>query len=220
MFTRTITGLAIAAALLGAGAARAADLSAAPVYKAPPPVAMFDWTGFYIGANVGFGSAHTTLTVPGASATEDLNGVLGGGQIGYNWQFTNWIFGLELDGQGTDQHNSTSVPGITLQDSLPWFVTARARLGYAIAPMWMIYATGGAAITDYSSTFTVAGLGSVTSDTTHAGWTAGAGIEAAINRNWSWKLEYLHLDTGNFNTALFNVKLTDDIGRFGVNYRF
>ena len=159
--------------------------------------------------------------------------MLGGGQIGYNWQVGNWILGLEADGQGTDQKSSLSVSGlaggvpvtVTQNDSIPWFVTARGRIGYAIAPMYMIYATGGGAWMDFKSSISATGLGTATWETSHGGWAAGAGIEGAITRNWSWKAEYLHLDTGTFNTTVFgvipaSVRLTDDIGRFGINYRF
>jgi outer membrane immunogenic protein len=218
-----------AIAALGITSAAAADLSR-PVYKAPPaPVAVFDWTGFYIGANIGYGWAHADGSADGLSGSETLKGVLGGGQIGYNWQVGNWILGFEADGQGTDQKTGITltdgVTTVTQSDSLPWFVTARGRIGYAIAPMYMIYATGGAAWMDFKSSITVSGVGTATWETSHGGWTAGAGIEGAITRNWSWKAEYLHLDTGTFNTTVLgvipaSVRLTDDIGRFGINYRF
>ena len=224
------TAAAAAVIALGATAASAADLPA-PIYtKAPPMVApVFDWTGFYIGVNIGYGFGSASATAGGVTGSEDLNGVLGGGQIGYNWQQGPWVFGVELDGQGTDQHaNFSATAGavtVTESDNLPWFVTARGRIGYAFAPMWMIYATGGAAVADFRSTLSATGLGSTTWEVTRAGWTAGAGIEGAINRQLSWKLEYLHIDTGTFSTTAFgvvpvNVRLTDDIGRVGLNWRF
>jgi outer membrane immunogenic protein len=225
ILTRVITTFAVAGAIAAcAQAARAADLPVMPT-KAPPPVALFDWTGFYIGANVGYGWADTHFNVAGVTATDKLRGFVGGGQIGYNQQMGNWVFGIEIDGQGTDQRSITAIPGVSLTDSLPWFMTFRGRVGYTIAPTWMIYATGGGAMVDFKSQLVVAGLGTVTTTTMREGWTAGAGIEAAINRNWSWKVEYLHIDTGTFNTTLFGVvpttlKVTDDISRFGINYRF
>ena len=226
MRKQTITGLALAATVLGVSAAQAADLPRQVYTKAPPLAApVFDWTGFYIGANVGYGSAHNDLTVPGATGSEDMNGIIGGGQIGYNWQTGAWVFGLEADFQGSDQHNDTTGLGVTLSDSMPWFATFRGRIGYVIAPMWMVYVTGGGAVVDFKSTITVAGVGSAGFESTQAGWTIGAGVEGAITRNWSWKAEYLHIDAGNFNNTLLgvvpvNVSLTDDIGRFGINYRF
>jgi outer membrane immunogenic protein len=226
MFTRIITGLVLGAgALFSAGGASAADLPVAPVYKVAPLAPAFDWTGFYIGANFGYGWGRGTITVDGFSGSQNLNGVLGGGQIGYNWQTGNWILGIEVDGQGTDQHATIGAAGVTLTNSIPWFVTARGRIGYAIAPMWMIYATGGGAWADFKSNVAVAGLGSASWETSHGGWSAGVGVEGALTRNWSWKLEYLHFDTGTFNTTLFgivpaSVRLTDDIVRVGGNYRF
>jgi outer membrane immunogenic protein len=225
LMRRVITTLAVAGAIaVCAQAARAADLPIMPT-KAPPPVALFDWTGFYIGANVGYGWADADLTVGGVTATDKLKGIVGGGQLGYNRQMGNWIFGIEIDGQGTDEHSTTTIPGASLTNSLPWFMTFRGRVGYAIAPTWMIYATGGAAVVDFKSQLVVGGLGTATTETTRAGWTAGAGIEAAINRDWSWKVEYLHIDTGTFNTTLFGVvptslRVTDDITRVGINYRY
>ncbi len=216
--------------VLGVTGAAAADLG--PVYKAPPPApvaAVFDWTGFYIGVNLGYGWGRVEGSTDGLSGSQDLNGVIGGGQIGYNWQAGNWVFGLEVDGQGTDQKASLSVSGggitVTETDSIPWFVTARGRIGYAVAPGWLLYATGGAAWMDFKSVIGVTGFGTATWEISHVGWTAGGGVEGAITRNWSWKAEYLHLDTGSFSTNVFgvvpaNVKLTDDIVRGGINYRF
>jgi outer membrane immunogenic protein len=230
MPNRKFFALTFAAALLGAGTAHAADLQRAPIYtKAPPPAAVFNWTGFYIGANIGYSAGHTDA---GAIGTAEPNGVVGGGQIGYNWQGPSspWVFGVELDGQGTGQDDSASavfpapLGTVTASDSLPWFFTARGRIGYAFAPMFMVYATGGAAVVDHKFQVTT-GLGTATSEESRVGWTLGAGIEGAFARNWSWKAEYLHLDTGTFDTTFFGVlpvslRVTDDIGRVGVNYHF
>jgi len=221
MKKRTVIGLAAIAAVFSVGAANAADM--APVYKAPPPAPIFSWTGFYIGANVGYSSGHSDVNGL-ASGLGDLTGIVGGGQIGYNWQAGGWVFGIEGDFQGTSEDAHASALGITVKESLPWFATFRGRLGYAIAPTWMIYATGGAAWVDHKFEATN-GVATISSETSRVGWAAGVGLEAAINRNWSWKVEYLHLDTGSFSNNLFGVvpvtlKVTDDLGRIGVNYRF
>ncbi len=219
--------LAVIASLCGAGVAHAADLQRpAPVYKAAPaPVEVFNWTGIYIGANIGYSAGNGHIN--GLAGSSNLNGVVGGGQIGYNWQGVGspWVFGVEIDGQGTGQQDSGTFGGATLTESLPWFVTFRGRVGYAFAPMFMIYATGGGAVVDHKFTFSMPGFASVSSEDSHVGWTAGVGIEGALNRNWSWKAEYLHLDTGSFNTNVLGVlpvsmHVTDEIGRFGINYRF
>ena len=221
-----------AAVVLGAGAANAADLPArmvtkAPIYTKAPPVEVFSWTGFYVGANLGLGSARASSSIMTIDTSQTLNGVVGGGQVGYNWQSGRWVFGVELDAQGSSQDatfNGTIGGGAVSQaTSLPWFMTARGRVGYAFAPMWMVYVTGGAAWGEVKSVVTAAGPGSTTWDETRGGWVIGAGIEGAINRQWSWKAEYLHVDLGSSNTVLFGVApasigLTNDIGRVGVNF--
>src|SRR4051812_5024181 len=87
----------------------------APRYtKAPPPVvAVWNWTGFYIGGNIGYswGRSGDTSTLTNAAGTvlftsangTNMDGVIGGGQIGYNWQTQNWVWGLEADIQASDQ---------------------------------------------------------------------------------------------------------------------
>ena len=111
---RMLVGIAAATALIATGAL-AADLPAkGPVYtKAPVIAAVYDWTGFYIGGNIGYswGRSSDTSTVTNGAGTvlftsadkTDLNGIVGGGQIGYNWQMQNWLFGLEADIQATDE---------------------------------------------------------------------------------------------------------------------
>jgi outer membrane immunogenic protein len=109
-------GIAALASLLTTSAL-AADLAPKVYTKAPPPVAVYDWTGFYIGGNVGYswGRSSSTLSlidagaiVSSTNAKFDMNGVIGGGQIGYNWQREKWVFGLEADIQGSDQKGSTT----------------------------------------------------------------------------------------------------------------
>jgi outer membrane immunogenic protein len=219
MLKNAIVSVALTAVAFAATGAQAADLPVrAPVYKAAPPIEMYNWTGFYIGANIGGGFGRTTIN-PGALSS-NLDGVVGGGQIGYNWQMpgSQWILGVEVDGQGTSQNASVAGLGGTLNESLPWFVTARGRVGYAISPMIMLYGTGGLAVVDHK--FTAPGF---SQDDTRTGWTAGAGIEGMLTRNWSWKVEYLHVDVGTFtpaNAAPVTVRLTDEIVRVGANYHF
>jgi outer membrane immunogenic protein len=116
---RILIGATAIASLLTTSAL-AADLAAKVYTKAPPPVvAVYDWTGFYIGGNVGyswgrssttqaFSDATTGTLLSGAATKFDLNGVIGGGQIGYNWQRDRWVFGLEADIQGSGEKGSTN----------------------------------------------------------------------------------------------------------------
>src|SRR5262249_26043006 len=107
---------------------------------------------------------------------------------------------------------------------LPWFATLRGRIGYAFADRWLVYGTGGAAWVNAKTDVVATGLGTASFDTTRTGWTAGAGLEFAIDRNWSVKGEYLHVDAGTFSASNglvgVSVHVKEDIGRVGFNYRF
>jgi outer membrane immunogenic protein len=232
----------LAATLLAVGftqTALAADL-ATPYYKAAPaPVST--WTGFYFGGNVGYSWGRETdnwgiFGFPGASETQPVRGVIGGGQWGYNWQRSSWVFGVEGDFQGSGQRDTAVLPivgpfNFSDTQSLSWFGTDRGRLGWLAAPNVLIYGTGGLAYGRVNSTYALnAGavpLASLALSSTRAGWAAGAGIEAKLAANWSVKVEYLHLDLGS-NNSLFSIgpvpiagfgqRFTDDIARVGVNY--
>jgi len=218
-------------------AASAADLA----LKAPPPppAPVFSWTGWYAGLNLGgsFGRAGDTTTFGVgptvlSSTSSRLDGVIGGGQIGYNWQASNWLFGLEADIQGSSERGTaTSSAGVagfcgvialfpctttgTLvdQEKLPWFGTVRGRVGVLASPTWLFYATGGLAYGEIKSneSLTVAGGpfagGAIANSfsTTRAGWTAGGGVEGVISGNWTAKLEYLYMDYGKINNTFAGV---------------
>ncbi|GAB4066078.1 porin family protein [Ancylobacter sonchi] len=198
-----LAGLALAAAI--AVPASAADLA----YRAPaayaPPVPVFTWTGFYIGANAGYGWGS-------ADFSDDTDGFLGGIQAGYNWQFAGspLVVGIETDIQATNIESPTF--------SLDYFGTVRARLGFAV-DQFLIYGTGGFAYGrgDYE-------LAGLTNKQTNTGWTIGAGGEYAFSPNWSVKAEYLYVDLGTETYATvvgpLDVGTTANILRLGVNYKF
>ena len=246
------TAAASVALALVAGSAFAADLPSrkeAPVYVPPPP--SFSWAGLYGGINIGYGfgdgsqeyggigylspalvgpNVDRRNSVPGGSAlggTSNLNGVLGGGQVGYNWQFSPWlVFGVETDIQASDVHDtvnsSAAVPdafGTHLQSatstkSVDWYGTVRGRVGVApFMPNLLIYGTGGFAYggVTHGVGFSDIGaglpaFGSIATaqyDSTSTGWTAGGGIEWSPTGfpAWSVKVEYLYVDLGNTNIS-------------------
>jgi outer membrane immunogenic protein len=248
-----------------AGPVTAADLAVkAPVYKAPVIAPVYNWTGFYVGGNLGysFGRASTAWTIAGAplgSTSQSMDGILGGLQAGYNWQSNNWVLGLESDIQATGQQGSSSVltpaipcvpllvivgcvPGTGIAagagvasttEKLPWLGTVRARVGMTLSDRWLIYATGGLAYGEINSPgiLTVGGATvGATTNTWNAGWTVGAGIEAALWENWSAKFEYLYVDLGNVGNSFVGIApftpittsshITDNIVRVGINYHF
>jgi outer membrane immunogenic protein len=222
--------LAVAGITGGAvvGTASAADLArrAPPpvVTKAPPPAYVpFTWTGFYIGANGGYGFGRSKWD--GLPATFDVKGGLAGGQLGYNWQFGQFVWGLEGDGDWTNLRghaNAASCLGTTLCETRNNFLaTARGRVGLAVDRL-LPYVTGGLAVGNIKATDPpFAGV-----DKTREGWTAGGGLEYSLAPNWSVKAEYLFVNLGKENCGILcglpsnNVSLTTNVVRGGINYHF
>lgn len=247
--------LLVATVAFGFGSiANAADI---PLKARPMAAPVYSWTGFYAGGNVGYGwgtSSIGSAVTPAAGPVFDtgsdrtnVNGVIGGLQAGYNWQTGALVLGLETDIQISGQNGSGTAAcpfaacgaGGTLSHSekLSWFGTTRGRVGWAF-DRWMVYGTGGAAYGEVKvdgalNVPAAPGVMPFNGSSTRVGWTAGAGVEAALIANWTWKLEYLHMDFGSatFATALpsppfivgtfsDSVRLRDDVVRLGANHRF
>jgi outer membrane immunogenic protein len=236
---------------MGATSAFAADL---PMYTkaGPAPVAaqVFSWTGFYIGGHVGWASAeHRSAQVfdGGLDTPPDLHdypggrqdGVFGGLQAGYNWQFNNVVLGIEGDAGYLGIRGTRTLTALNDFDGSASSVryggygVIAGRLGLAVDRA-LFYVKGGAAFADIrnrSFEFGETGPMSIEPDEdhrvskTHTGWAAGVGLEYAFAPNWSGKVEYLHMDFGSVSTT----NLEGDIIRFrnevdtvkvGFNYRF
>ena len=201
-----ILGLTVAAMTAATGTALAADLPRgnAPYY--PPAVSFYNWSGFYAGLNLGYQWGHVTNT------NIDPSGIAGGGQLGYNWQTGQFVFGVEADIQASAA-DDTFAP---YKFSNPWFGTLRGRAGFAMNNI-LLYGTGGLAYGDTKVQF--AGLSETQ---THAGWAIGAGMEIGLTPNWSAKVEYLFIDLGSDQYTLTGLdhNFEASLLRFGVNYRF
>jgi len=220
--------LAAAMASLFAGSALAADLPARMATKAPPvAVPYYNWTGFYIGLNAGAAWGRVTDNTFGGSS-DTVSGFAGGGQIGYNWQVNNFVFGLEADFQGSSQKVSDSgfdpVFGAwSTSGRLDYFGTIRGRLGIA-QDRWLAYITGGYAYQNLKFDFNSATFGSASSSSTRGGWTIGGGVEYAFAGPWTAGLEYLYLDSGNRDWNVFgtnvDLRARNHVVRAKVNYRF
>ncbi len=255
MFRRTL--LASVGAMALTGAALAAEPP--PVVLPPPPI--FTWTGLYLGINAGYtwSSSNTVSTattntfcnptlggcLPGEVPSDGVssarlatgsvpvksNGFIGGGQIGYNWQFANsFVAGIEADIQGIAASNGTgSVFSQAVDPLFPteqiattlsssrrqdYLGTVRGRLGFTITPTFLVYGTGGLAYgqTNSSTSITQAfenapgvpnPFSSVgTLSNSRIGWTAGGGAEWLFAPNWSVKVEYLYYDLGSVTYGL------------------
>jgi outer membrane immunogenic protein len=206
-------------------AASAADIARPPpppVTKAPALAPPYNWTGFYLGINGGYGFGRSTWD--GLPASFNVTGAMAGGQLGYNWQFGQFVYGLEGDGDWTNLRGTASPTDCSLecQTKNDFLATARGRLGIA-ADRLLPYVTGGLAVGDIKAA--VPGFTGI--DKTNAGWTAGGGLEVALTGNWTAKAEYLYVDLGrtgcNIDCGLpagNNVGLTSNVVRGGLNYRF
>jgi len=240
----------ITAAALLSGPALSADMRM-PM-KAPPPVMapIFTWTGFYIGGNIG--GAWTSNRI-----WEDRFGAewgrssdarfIGGGQIGYNWQFNQFVLGIEGDIDGIVNQNRNSVVFVPTVGNVAvsgngganWVSTIAARFGFA-ADRALFYGKAGYGWVNGSGNATLTNVAtgaslSIGGDGTRSGWLLGGGIEYAITNNWSVKGEFDYLATGNDRTFVVPVgtpfpALAGDVfhrsGRnvsmvkFGFNYSF
>ena len=205
----------LAACALPLVGAQAADLAAkAPVYKAPI-VAVYDWTGFYVGANGGGGwqDGKSAIFTPNDTllafilggpppASFRMSGALGGVQAGYNWQFNpNWVVGVEADFDGSDIKGSTTVPFLgvgglapqlydsTAAEQVRWFGTVRARLGFLPTRNLLIYGTGGFAYGKVDQSANILNVGGTTvgvGETTCVGFTiCYAGASSRIATGWT-----------------------------------
>lgn len=221
--------VAVAGLLLASGfSAFAADMPGpyqpppqAYVPPAPPPV--YNWTGFYVGGNAGFGIATAAVTAGGASASENLSGFVGGGQVGVNYQAGWAVFGIEADLDGTTQNDTVTAFGASLEDKIPWFGTVRGRIGAAF-DRFLIYGTAGGGWGDFETTGTVPGFGSASASQSHFVFAGGAGVEVGLTQNVSARIEYLYLDTGNIDNiggvAGVTGRVQDNLVRAGLNWRF
>jgi outer membrane immunogenic protein len=226
---------------LGMAPASAADLAARPYTKAPPMIAaVYDWSGFYVGANGGWASSHncwtfTSPTVTAAEGCHDATGGTAGGQVGYRWQANQWVFGLEAQGNWADLKGtnvSLFIPGDTNRSKIDAFGLFTGQIGYAWNNV-LFYVKGGGAVTDNKndifSTATgafIAGAG----EQTRWGSTVGAGLEYGFAPNWSVGVEYDHLfmqdktltftTPASINVGADRVRQDVDLVTVRINYRW
>ena len=242
----TATALTVASA----ATALAADITR-PVYKAPPAPALYSWTGFYLGVHGGgarfdkdwfYPCTATNLLIPFATCNQAQGGHSGtswlaGGQVGFNYQVGQWVWGIEAEFSATRLKGESvdlAFPSDVIHSRTNFIGTVAPRVGVA----WdraLLYAKGGAAWVhdDHSLSIATSGLTTFTVDETRWGWMVGAGIEYAFAQNWSAKVEYNYMDFGT-ERILFNpngavpglLPFDDDIRqriqtvKVGLNYKF
>ena len=248
-----------------AAPAVAADLPARTYSKAPTAVAtVYDWTGFYVGINAG---AHVSRDRDSAADSSDANfipgnivllnqavpfsssqtGFAGGVHLGYNWQASSFVFGLEGDFDGLTGKATRNLIQPIIVDTVQfidssrdnWMSTVRGRAGFAFDRL-LIFATGGAAFSNWQLSHSFAQIvgggttnGAIGQTATRTGWVVGGGVEYALTNNWLIRGEYLHADFGTVSSSLLSTqgglfptvfthseKLTEDVVRGGISYKF
>src|SRR5262249_48311496 len=161
----------------------------APVGYAPP---VYNWSGFYVGGNLGAGFAHSSWSDPfiGTHDTFDKTGFIGGGQVGVNWQINALVLGIEGDFDWTNLKGSGHDSfGNTINTNTQWTSTVTGQIGAAFDRL-LVYGKGGVAFAHVNEGLNdiFGGAGSTTQ--TRTGWTAGVGLEYAFAQNWSARIEY------------------------------
>jgi outer membrane immunogenic protein len=240
--------IAVATLLMGSMSASAADLAARPYTKAPVAVAsIYNWGGFYIGVNGGWGSSSKCwdFTTPAgvfvaAEGCHDATGGTVGGQIGYRWQASNWVFGVEAQGNWADfrgRNTSLAFPAFANDSRIDAFGLFTGQVGYAWNNV-LFYVKGGAAVvSDRFNSYTAATGIQVTNnvDDTRWGGTVGAGLEFGFAPNWTAGVEYNHIFLQDKSYTFINngvagvagtlfgtdrIRQDVDLVTVRVNYRF
>jgi outer membrane immunogenic protein len=234
-----LVGLSLIALDIG-GPARAADVAVEPIYPSygVPVSVAYNWTGFYIGGNLGghfarddlgtrtvdlLGNNAASFAIDAVSPTSLApTGVIAGLQIGYNWQVGRLLLGLEVDGNwlgGTASRTLTNFPPpvnpadvMTNTSKTQFLTTVRPRVGVAL-DRWILYVTGGLAVETFVTNDALAFAGGiivagVDKRSTRTGETIGGGLEYAVLDSWTLKLEYLYVNFGTFDVGVPNAPIT------------
>jgi len=221
-----------------AAPASAADLRARPAPPPPYVAPIYDWSGFYIGANGGWGQSRNCVDFGiFPDGCRERSGGLAGGQLGYRWQAGTWVFGLEGQGDWADLSNtrvSVFRPAFSTRTKTDGIGLFTGQIGWAFWNTALLYVKGGAAVTSnrFSILDTPTGAELASASSTRWGGAVGVGWEWGFAPNWSAGLEYDHLFMGDANNsfsvanpalaAVLNSRITQDVDMVTVrvNYRF
>jgi outer membrane immunogenic protein len=235
---------------LSGGAATAADMPSKAVAPLAPAIPFVNWTGPYIAGIIGVGRMNETATLSGdptvplgpcglynSSCAASATGVVGGVEVGYDWQDRYFVYGVAADWTWTGlKHTQQRVSGVSIfshQAKIDWLASFRGRMGLAVDST-LVYVTGGLALGKVKSSAFEVDNGGFNSygalNKTAVGWVAGGGVEHKFNRNWSFKGEALYYDLGrsdatgtdSFRNGNYGTKFSHEVivGRLGLVYRW
>lgn len=210
------TLLAASTFAIAANAANAADLPNDVLDPVPTPVQAqgFDWSGFYIGGNAGVDFNGSFDNNFGANLDKDT-GFVGGGVLGYNYQFDKLVFGVE----GDINYVGGDATSGTANAELDFLSTFTARLGYTATDRLLTYVEGGVAVGRLDL-----GLAGASDRNLAAGYVVGAGAEYALNNNWITGVEYNYVDLQNRSYDLGAGNTSSEFDshqvKFNLKYKF
>jgi outer membrane immunogenic protein len=212
--------------------------------KAPVYAAVGMWTGLYFGGHGGYGWGNADnnfpfpqvapfgpVTLTGGSFSQRIDGGIGGGHLGYNQQWGNWVVGLEGSISGTDIKGSTQdpflgapgvPPPVTYETKVRWLATLTPRLGVA-SDSWLFYGKGGVAAGRIQSNLASTGFGILATsndENEHVGWTIGGGIEHALTPNWILGIEYDYYDLGTQHYGGIGSPPGQGVANYDVRVKF
>ena len=180
-----------------------------PPRDRPEPVSsdVYDWTGIYAGGQIGGALANYNNRWPTpdgyfstGTGSEDATGFFGGGQVGLQQQWGNWVPGIEVAAlQFSNVQGNGAAAGSTVQDEADWSLMLTPRLGYAF-DRWLGYGKAGYVLTDQTTT-EVRGGNVAEAETRRGGWVAGGGIDYALTDGIILGAEYQHIFVGSITQA-------------------
>jgi outer membrane immunogenic protein len=222
--------LALLASTALTGTAFGADIARTAPVASQPVAYGVNWTGVYLGAHIGGAWTNNNNDDYYYYNYYDDNGsegsFIGGGQIGFNYQVGQWVFGVEGDISAADLGNKHAyyyAPNWYIGEKIDWLATLTGRIGYAW-DNWLLYVKGGGAWAGLDDNRDYYYYSGYNRDDTLSGWTVGVGVEWAWTPNWSVKLEYDYLsfdeDNNHYTNYHFNRNDEVHVVKLGVNYRF
>lgn len=181
-----------------------------------------DWSGFYVGAALG--GQNLRMNAAGESAFQGT-ALVGGVFAGGNAQSGNLVYGAEVDAEysGFDVKSACGNPAWTCNRNLNWQGSVRGRFGFAVDTL-LFYGTAGLALGNVGGATTSPANVRFADSQVRAGWTVGAGIEAAFAEHWFGRVEYRYTDFGSrdmtFDIAYPGVPASSHAVRAGIGYKF
>ncbi len=186
---------------------------AADIVEQPVAAPAFTWTGPYFGIDGGAGWLNGDFSAGGASVSEDFNGGLFGGFVGYNWQLDNSIV-LGVEGNLEYNWNDKDlVPGLNV--GTDWSGAVRARVGYAFDHALLYGAAGWTATRGF-----IDAPGFDKETETFNGYTVGAGVDWAFTNNIFGRVEYRYNDYGSKDILGLDVDLDQNVVKVGLGVKF